>query len=362
MIRFFLLVFILSINALFATQSTDKGDAKFSVRFKTLSFNEDFNDIYYFEGKEVKSVNINQISFSPEVFYSGKPELEFIRLAIEKSSPSEGEMIQKNQNDSLKKLEVVGDEINKVSIQLKNIYDLIASQDREPNSSEKITISDLNNTLQELAIKMKKAELDVAESNARHFASINRPEPTKVDSKTLESKKNPPSSAPKYEPFAKFPIPSSGGSYILIFNKTPNGVTISPINDAPGVFPFGSYQFFNLAGTPVELRFGSKVISLSPNGRTVFKPEIANGEYLEGEFWTKVDDEFKLGYKFRNLHISRVRTLAFIMPTAPGQSALNLKIAEERGQVESPPAEKPKSKDKKDKESEKKENENRPFG
>ncbi|NBX01269.1 hypothetical protein EBR11_01895, partial [bacterium] len=136
----------------------------------------------------------------------------------------------------------------------------------------------------------------------------------------------------------------------------------SPLNDAPGVFPFGSYQFINLTGTTVELRFGSKVIPLSPNGRTVFKPETANGEYLEGEFWTKVDDEFKLGYKFRNLHISRIRTLAFIMPTAPGQSALNLKIAEERGQAEPPPADNSKSKDKKAKESEKKESENRPFG
>jgi hypothetical protein len=214
--------------------------------------------------------------------------------------------------------------------------------------------------MQLLAEKISKAETELANAHGNYLRNLEKAPKIETNKKKDNLKKE--NIPPPYEPLAKFTIQASGGNYILIFNKTPNGVTISPLNDAPGVFPFGSYQFINLTGTTVELRFGSKVIPLNPNGRTVFKPETPNGEYLEGEFWTKVDDEFKLGYKFRNLHISRIRTLAFIMPTAPGQSALNLKIAEERGQAEPPPADNSKSKDKKAKESEKKESENKPFG
>ncbi|NBV37996.1 MAG: hypothetical protein EBS00_00250 [Verrucomicrobia bacterium] len=361
--RLLYLVIFLSLNLQAANQSTLKNEDKYNIKFKTFSFNYEFNDVFYLEGKDYKPLIINQNSLSNEFIYNGKPEIEIVQQSVEKPELNESELVKKNESAATKKLEAIGDEYQKVSRQLASFYEPISSQDREPNSSERATISEINSKLEELAAKMRKAEEEVAESNKRYLANINQANSSKTTNVNAISNEKLTPPKPKYEPLAKFTIPASGGNYILIFNKTPNGVTISPLNDAPGIFPFGSYQFINLSGTTVELRFGSKVISLSPNGRTVFKPETANGEYLEGEFWTKVDDEFKLGYKFRNLHISRIRTLAFIMPTAPGQSALNLKIAEERGQIEPPaPTENPKDKGKKNKEAEKKEPENRPFG
>ena len=355
-------VFFLSFSVILLAQNGDKKETNYSARFRCLAFDESLSDIGYMEGKEFRPLVIDQHFIATEVSYKGKPEIDFIRLITAKTEPTELEIINQKRDQSSKNLEKTGEEYNKLVAKLDAVCLPATIQERELNSNERVIISEINSEMELLAKKMSSEAAELGESNAKYLSRLSQKGYQKIDNnKSVQAKKEIPS-APLYEPFAKFPIPASGGSYILIFNKTPNGVTISPINDAPGVFPFGSYQFFNLAGTPVELRFGSKVISLSPNGRTVFKPEIANGEYLEGEFWTKVDDEFKLGYKFRNLHISRVRTLAFIMPTAPGQSALNLKIAEERGQIEPPPAEKPKSKDKKDKDSEKKENENRPFG
>ena len=355
---FFAFLIATNLNA----QNAGSKEVKYSARFKSFAFNEDINDIGYLENKELRPLSISAFFISPEVSYSGKPEIDFVKQIKPKTEETEVESYSFKRAESSKNLQVIGDAYNKLTLRLNEIYRDARTQDREElNSSEKMAILEINSEMELLSKKMSQAEAELAESNTKYLKSLSTNNAVKVDSSKIHDVKKEILQA-KYEPLAKFTIPASGGNYILIFNKTPNGVTISPLNDAPGVFPFGSYQFINLTGTTVELRFGSKVIPLSPNGRTVFKPETANGEYLEGEFWTKVDDEFKLGYKFRNLHISRIRTLAFIMPTAPGQSALNLKIAEERGQAEPPPADNSKSKDKKAKESEKKESENRPFG
>ena len=343
---------------LFAENKNEK-ENKIITKFKTTLFEGNISDIYYLEGKEFKSVDIYDNTVSSEKTYTGNDTVEFFKAVSEKTI-STADLAKGKVNEAKAKEAKIGEEYNKLLDEMVSYAQSLPDAD-SPNYPKRNLLSDYKSRLDELKQKLDEATYNSYDETQKMYAA-EKSERESVIIKNTKPQKPIETPKPKYEPFAKFTIPASGGSYILIFNKTPNGVTISPINDSPGVFPFGSYQFFNLAGTTVELRFGSKVISLSPNGRTVFKPEIANGEYLEGEFWTKVDDEFKLGYKFRNLHITRVRTLAFIMPTAPGQSALNLKIAEERGQIEPPPAEKPKSKDNKDKESEKKENENRPFG
>ena len=360
-------IFLILTYPLSSTE-TYKNTEDFTIKFRAFSFDETILDIAYVDGKEIRILDLNSSSLSPEAIYKGKQELEFIKQLKPSKTPDENEILLHTKNSAQKRLEEVSDEYRNYLGKRKEIYDQIESNEREPNSSEKYLVSEINLKLVELEKKISDAESEVIKSDSLYLKKItqsDRNNPVKIQETKSLSKKDLPAllPKPKYEPLAKFTIPASGGNYILIFNKTPNGVTISPLNDAPGIFPFGSYQFINLSGTTVELRFGSKVIPLSPNGRTVFKPETANGEYLEGEFWTKVDDEFKLGYKFRNLHISRIRTLAFIMPTAPGQSTLNLKIAEERGQIEPPaPPENPKDKGKKNKEAEKKEPENRPFG
>jgi hypothetical protein len=364
MIKQFIIIIFLSCSVF--SQEKNLKTNNYSIKFKALSFDESFESVGYMEGKDVRILDIYIGSLSSEASYSGKQELEFVKQVKLTQQPDENKVLLNERNTSREKLEILSDEFNNYVKRLSEILDPIKSDEREPNSSEKQSISEINVKLVEIEKKIRDAQAEVIKSDSLYIKKItqtDRDNPVKIQEVKTQSKKDLPTLPPtKYEPLAKFTIPASGGNYILIFNKTPNGVTISPLNDAPGVFPFGSYQFINLTGTTVELRFGSKVIPLNPNGRTVFKPETANGEYLEGEFWTKVDDEFKLGYKFRNLHISRIRTLAFIMPTAPGQSALNLKIAEERGQAEPPPADNSKSKDKKAKESEKKESENRPFG
>ena len=360
MYRLIASIIILSLfqSDLLAENRNDK-EVRISAKIKTLSFEGNIPDVYYLEGKEYKPIDVSDNAISQEKTYAGNDVIEFFK-AIIIHPPTETDLAKSKVNDAKSKEVKVGDEYNKLLNEMLSYAQTLPDED-SPNYPKFNRLSEYQNRLNELKQKLDEASFNTYNETQKMYTA-DRAEREAVNLSNTKPKTLADLPKPKYESLAKFAIPAAGGSYILIFNKTPNGVTISPINDAPGVFPFGSYQFFNLAGTTFELRFGSKVISLSPNGRTVFKPEIANGEYLEGEFWTKVDDEFKLGYKFRNLHITRVRTLAFIMPTAPGQSALNLKIAEERGQIEPPPAEKPKSKDNKDKESEKKENENRPFG
>jgi soluble cytochrome b562 len=342
-------------------QAKDKSedDVKFNAKFRTFSFKDNIRDIVYLEGKEYKPIDIYDGTFGAEKIYNGGAVIEFFKVVIEKS-PNESDLAKAKVNELQEKEKKVGDDYNQMRNEM-SAYARTITNPESTTASQKARLNEYQEALDALKVKIDEAREKTYNETQRMYAKEKAGRDV-VNLSNNSTKKPLELPKPNYEPFAKFPIPASGGNYILIFNKTPNGLTISPLNDAPGLFPFGSYQFFNFTGTTVELRFGSKVIPLNPNGRTVFKPETANGEYLEGEFWTKVDDEFKLGYKFRNLHISRIRTLAFIMPTAPGQSALNLKIAEERGQAEPPPADNSKSKDKKAKESEKKESENRPFG
>jgi hypothetical protein len=343
-------------------QAKDKpeNEVKFNAKFKTFSFEGNIPDIVYLEGKEYKPIDIYDGTLGTEKTYVGGPVIEFFKTVVEQP-PSESDLAKARVNDAKAKEAKIGDEYNKVSDEMLKYAESLPDPE-SPNYPKLNRLNDYQNRLDELKQKLNEANLNTYNETQRMYAAVK--EEGRVPKQNASKSRQPIElPKPKYEPLAKFTIPASGGNYILIFNKTPNGVTISPLNDDPKIFPFGSYQFINLTGTTVELRFGSKVIPLSPNGRTVFKPETPNGGYLEGEFWTKVDDEFKLGYKFRNLHISRIRTLAFIMPTAPGQSTLNLKIAEERGQIEPPaPPENPKDKGKKNKEAEKKEPENRPFG
>ena len=361
MLKYFLTFIIIVTNTPSFADNNNKKESPFSAHFKCISFNYDFSDIGYIESNEFKPLNVSQSYLSNEIYFQGKQEIEFVSLKLTPPPITELDILNSKKSDAFEKVKVLGEEYNRKYAELKQAYNSIR-EDGSPDVSLQQKINLLSNELNEINYRKQIVEKVYADLMQKQVGNItkNYSQITESKSKTKENRSTRP--ATQYEPLTKFNIPVSGARYILIFNKTPNGVTISPINDAPGVFPFGSYQFFNLAGTTVELRFGSKVISLSPNGRIVFKPEIANGEYLEGEFWIKIDDEFKLSNKFRKLYLSEVRSLVFLMPPSPNEDTLNLKIAEERGQVESPPAEKPKSKDNNDKESEKKENENKPFG
>ena len=324
-------------------QKKSENEVKFNARFKTLSFAGNIPDIVYLEGKEYKSVDIYENTLSSEKTYVGGQVIEFFKVVMEKP-PTESEIARSKLNDVSAKEAKIGDEYNRLLSEMSAYARTIPDPD-SPTPAQKARLYEFQSALDELKLKIDEARQNTYNETQRMYAA-ERAERETVNVSNAKQKTPIEAPKPRYEPFAKFTIPAAGGSYILIFNKTPNGVALSPLNDSPGAFPFGSYQFFNFAGSTVELRFGSKVISLSPNSRTVFKPETSNGDYLEGEFWTKVDDSFKLGYKFRNLHISRVRTMAFIMPTTPGESALNLKIAEERGQPELQPRENEKEKTK----------------
>ena len=359
------ILFFLSLSCTLFSQTNNQKN-NYTAKIKIFSFNENLTELGYLDKGEFRNIDISTDNLSTEIYYSGKNEIEFVRIVKNLNEQEEDKILQKKTEILRIYLETLNKEYNELFEKLKAISEVVADNEREQTINERQEILVLNEKMAELRKKISQSEIDLAKSENIQIRKLNRVDdyrPQEKQSKKDISKENPQLKRPaQYEPVAKFSIPESGRNYILIFNKNGKGISISSLDDTPGVFPFGSYQFFNLSNKLVELRFGSKIISLNPSGRTIFKPEIQNGDYLEGEFWTKSEGEFHLGYNFRNLYVKRIRSLAFIIPTSPEGNILSLKIVEERGQVESPPAEKPKSKDKKDKESEKKENENRPFG
>ncbi|NBV78955.1 MAG: hypothetical protein EBR62_03720, partial [Verrucomicrobia bacterium] len=115
------------------------------------------------------------------------------------------------------------------------------------------------------------------------------------------------------------------------------GKRVMAIEDKEGSFPFGSYLYINLTGTPVEVRYNGKANAIPPNGRAVINAPVANDTYAQGEIWTPGEDGYQVGYIARTYQQADVRTLFFILPNQGGGHAVNIKGIEERKQPDPVP-------------------------
>jgi hypothetical protein len=173
--------------------------------------------------------------------------------------------------------------------------------------------------------------LDPDEKRKRRMASFVpvSVEPPKKPDKDAENK-----------PIAWIDLPTSPGPHHLILLVNPGDPKggILAIDDAPGVFQYGTIRFYNLCPHPVEIQLPGSRTKIGPKGSTVVRPNAADGTYFEGAIHTvsTTDDKEALSYSFRYFQQNDLRTLYFIIPSPESEGQVLIKGVEDRYRAPEP--------------------------
>lgn len=148
-------------------------------------------------------------------------------------------------------------------------------------------------------------------------------EPPKKPDKDAENK-----------PIAWIDLPTTPGPHHLILLVNPGDPKggILAIDDAPGIFQYGTIRFYNLCPHPVEIQVPGGRTKVGPKGSTVVRPQAPDGTYFEGTIHSvsAADDKESLSYSFRYFQQNDLRTLYFIMPSQESEGQVLIKGVEDR--------------------------------
>jgi len=331
---------LLACTALGADPASD--DGRIRVKFRALSFDEAIIGAGYQAGRDFRPLDISSNCFTAEQSYVGLNPLKFLQKTdgLPEEAPetiaARTELTQTEQ-----RIQALAKEIQAVEERLNPLTSEIRERGAKARSSLPGQIRQLEAELDELGQRMNalsKAANAAREKINNAPARPGKPEtkqPKKPDAKPkpVIAKDN---DLPPHRPLADVKFPGDG-RYLVLLQRTPAGTKASAIDDKEGAFPYGSMQFVNLAGVELEVRFGSNTLALKPNGKGILRPSAGNNTYAEGEIFTKVDDQFLLGYSMRIFQQDDVRTLYFLMPGEPGSHGVRLKGIEERRPPEETP-------------------------
>lgn len=318
-------------------------DGRIRVRFRALAFDEAVLGAGYQVGRDFRPLDISSNCFTAEQSYVGLNPLQLVQKTegLPEEAPetiaARTELTQTEQ-----RIQALAKEIQSVEERLNPLTSEIRERGAKARSSLSGQIRQLETERDELNQRMN--ALSKAANAAREKINNAPARPGKPETKqpkTPEAKPKPAvakeSDLPPHRPLAEVKFPGDG-RYLVLLQRTPTGTKASAIDDKEGAFPYGSMQFINLAGAEVEVRFGNETLALKPNGKGVLRPSVGNNTYAEGEIFTKVDDQFLLGYSMRIFQQEDVRTLYFLMPGEPGSHGVRLKGIEERRPPEEVPA------------------------
>lgn len=196
---------------------------------------------------------------------------------------------------------------------------------RKPSQADQAQIDALNARLRELSGILTAASRETEEANLLILRLESAPKETPKPGKKPPGKAPKPTSTPTAEhTFQK------DGNYLLLFSSGGNGHQILALDDAEGAFPYGSFQFVNLTGRDVEIRYPEHKVALRSNARTVVKNPASDHQYGVAEIRTKADDGYELGHVYRALQQPDVRSLVFLLPIPDEPHAIRSRTIEDR--------------------------------
>jgi len=312
--------------SLFA-QTTDKPGV--SIHFRALAFDEAIPGASYLEGDTLRRLSIPNNAFTPEITYKGPNTLRFITIDKETLnprplSPEMTAAIQRLRRAQSVTLQA-SDEFAQITRLLDTINFQITESIRKPSTGDQAQIEALNERLKELSAILATASKETEEANLLILRLESAPKETSIEPKKKGGKAPRPTSTPTAEyTFQK------DGNYLLLFSSGGNGHQILAMDDSEGVFPNGSFQFINLTGKDVELRYPERRVILRVNARTVVKNPAADHQYAMAEIHTKADDGYDLGHVYRSLQQPNVRSLVFLLPIPDEPHAIRSKTIEDR--------------------------------
>jgi len=316
--------------SLFA-QSNDKNGL--SIRFRALAFDEPIQGASYLEGDKLHRFDIPNNAFTPEVSYRGESTLRFITIDEETLNPQPLSPGMTAAIQRLRRAQAVtlqaSDELTQISRLLDTLNLQVTEQARKPSAGDQARIDALNERLKELSSILAAASKETEEANLLILRLESEPKDPPKNAQKKEDKAPRPTSTPTAEhTFQK------SGNYLLLFSSAGNGHQILALDDAEGAFPYGSFQFINLTGKDIELRYPERKVSLRANARTVVKNPASDHQYALAEIHTKAADGFELGLVYRSLQQPSVRSLVFLLAIPDEPNAIRSKTIEDRRPAE----------------------------
>lgn len=317
--------------ATLGAQTADKPGV--SIRFRALAFDEPIPGASYLEGDTLRRLSIPNNTFTPETSYKGPNTLRFITIDEETLnprplSPEMAAAIQRLRRAQAVTLQA-SDEFAQITRLLNTLNLQSTERARKPTDADQAQIEALNGRLRELSGILAAASKETEEANLMILRLESAPKAPAKDTKKKSGKAPRPTSTPTAEyTFQK------DGAYLLLFSSGGNGHQILALDDAEGAFPYGSFQFINLTGKDVELRYPDRKVTLRTNTRTVVKNPAADHQYGLAEIHTKADDGIELGHVYRALQQPNVRSLVFLLPIPDEPHAIRSKTIEDRRPAE----------------------------
>lgn len=306
----------------------EAGKAGVRIRFQALSFDEPILGASYLEGDDLRRIDIPNNAFTREISYQGSNTLRFVTIDEEtlKPKPLSPEVSAATQR--LRRAQALTLQASDEQAQITRLLDTLNLQATEKggrtSEGDLTRIAALNARLRELAGILAAAAKETEEANLQILRLEATPR-TEAPARQRASAGPRPTSAPTAEyNFQK------DGRYLLLFSSAGNGHQILAMDDAEGAFPYGAYQFINLTGKDVELRYPDRKVMLRSNARTVVKEPAAAHQYSLAEILTKADDGYELGHVYRALQQPDVRSLVFLLPIPDEPHAIRSKTIEDR--------------------------------
>ncbi len=312
--------------ALFA-QTTDKPGV--SIRFRALAFDDAIPGASYLEGETLRRLDIPNNAFTREINYKGPHTLRFITIDEETLnprplSPDMTAAIHRLRRAQAATLQA-SDEFAQITRLLNTLNLQITENTRQPSTGDQAQLDALNERLKELSAILAAASKETEEANLLILRLESAPQELPKDAPKKGNKAPKPTSTPTAEyTFQK------DGDYLLLFSSGGNGHQILAMDDAEGAFPYGSFQFVNLTGMDIELRYPEHRVILRANTRTVVKNPAPDHQYAVAEIYTKADDGYELGHGYRSLQQPNVRSLVFLLPIPDEPHAIRSKTIEDR--------------------------------
>lgn len=322
---------LLLVTAGLGAQGADKTGVR--IRFQALAFDEPILGASYLEGDDLRRIDIPNNAFTREISYQGANTLRFITIDEEtlKPKPLSPEMSAATQR--LRRAQALTLQASDEQAQITRLLDTLNLQASEKggkaSEGDQARIAALNERLRELSGILAAAAKETEETNLHILRLESAPTAPPDPARKRPSAGPRPTSTPTAEySFQK------DGRYLLLFSSAGNGHQILAMDDVEGAFPYGSYQFINLTGKELELRYPGSKRTLKPNARTVVKNPVPDHRYAATEIFTKTDDGHELGLIYRALQQPDVRTLIFLLPVPDEPIALRSKSIEDRRPAE----------------------------
>lgn len=306
------------------------GDARVRVKFRALSFEGPILGAAYLDGKDVRPLDLSADCFTAEQTYVGPNPLRLVLRDDAVPAPAAPVV---RPGDA--RMAALARELESVQRRLATLTADARERGGQAKAGAATEIAQLKS--RSLSLNAALAELAQASTQAAEPPPTPAPKsaaaaPTRPAAKggSPEPAAPPKPAPPPHRPLADFTF-AGDGRHLLLVHRTAQGTTINALDDREGAFPFGSMQFINLTGGPVEVRFGAKILNLAPKGKGTLRPGGGHNTYAEGEIHTRAEDgQMRLGYSMRIFQQDDVRTLYFLLPVEDGGHGVRLKGVEER--------------------------------